>query len=634
MLTCLLIFCAPVLAQTTTNRGFQPGTEQKESDKIREADLLEAERRTFAISSLTSLANEARSYDDLTLRTRVLARVADTVWEVDGATARLLFRKAWEAAEEVDAQDPSSTKKDGPPPIVLSLNRISGRDMRMEVLTLAARRDRVLGEEFLAKLKDDTRRAAESGAVKRSADSWLTPEQVSKRLLLASKLIAEGEIESGLAIATPVLNEVNVHSINFLSALRQKRPEVADQRFALLLRRAELDPLSDANTVSGLSSYVFTPGFYVTFSPDGGSRWTQPEATSAAPNLPAPLLRSFFHTASAVLLRPSPPPDQDLSTAGRLGKYMVVKRLLPFFDQHAPETAAMLRSQLTTLSSDLPQTAIREDNSRLMQGLDREVTANDPVEKMQERLDRAGSSRERDEIYTDAAVALAHQGNARAKDLADKIEDSARRSQVSRYVGLQLVQVAVSKKDTSEIARLAKGGQLTHTQRVWAYTQAAKIFKESERVRAAELLADAADEARRIAADDPDRARSLVAIATNFVTVDQVRAWELIGEAVKAANSVERFTGENDQLTFGLLATRTGIKPMSVRAPDFSLPGLIHALTEVDLTRTADVAKTFKNAAPRATAILAIAHAILNKKTSALPPKEKEHDDNEHQGKH
>ena len=606
---CLCAFCAPVLAQ-------------EQSDKVSEAELREAERRTFAISSVTSLANEARSYDDLALRARVLARVADTLWEVDAANARSLFRRAWDAAEEADAQEPKTGTKDSPPPMVIALRRISGRDVRMEVLTLAAPRDRALGEEFLAKLKDDTRRAAESDAGKRSADSWLTSEQVSKRLLLARKLIEEGKIEAALEVATPVLNEVNAQTINFLSALREKRPEVADQRFALLLRRAELDPLSEANTVSGLSSYVFTPGLYITFGPDGGSRWTQPEGPSAPPNLPAALRSRFFQTASAILLRPSPPAQQDFSTSGRLGKYMVIKRLLPFFEQEAPESAAMLRSQMTTLTSDLPQAAIREDQLRLSQGLNSGAKADEPAEQLQERLDRARSSRERDEIYADAAVALAQQGNTRARDLADKIENSERRLKIRQYVDFQLVQVAISKKEASEAIRLAKAGQLTHIQRVWAYTEAARILKESERAPAAELLAEAAEEARRMNADDPDRARALVAVARGFVTLDQVRAWELLGEAVKAANSVETFTGDGD-LVLGVLATRTDIKMMTVKATDFSLTGLINTLAEVDLTRTSDLAKSFKNAGPRATAILAMAHAVLHAKPSASPAKEK-----------
>ena len=627
-LTCVLLFCASVVAQTTVNREPQTNTQDKQSKKVSEVDLLEAERRTFVISSVTTLATEARSYDDLTLRARVLARVADVLWEVDGATARSLFRRAWETAEEADAQEPTtgptkgpgtapSTAKPGSPPaMVLGLRRISGEDLRMEVVRLAARRDRALGEEFLAKLKDDKALAADSDAKRSSPDPWLTSEQVTKRLLLARNLISDGQIDLGIEIASPVLNEVNAQSINFLSALREKRPEAADQRFALLLRRAEMDSLSDANTVSGLSSYVFSPGMYLTFSPDGGSRWSQPDGPGIPPNLPPTLRSRFFQTAATILLRPLPPPDQDFTTSGRQGKYMVVKRLLPFFDKEAPETAALLRSQLTTLASDLPQSSMRED-SRAMQGLNSDANTVEPAEKMQERLDRARTSRERDEIYASAAAALAQQGNNHATDLADKIEEPGRRAQVRQYVDLQLLQMAISKKEMPEVNRIAKGGQLNHTQRVWAYSQAAKIVKDSDRVRAAELLAEAAEEARRIDADDPDRARALVAVATGFVTVDEVRAWELLGEAVKAANSVEGFTGDNEQFSFGMLATRTGIKTMSLRADEFSLNGLIAKLTELDLTRTADVAKSFKNAAPRATATLAIARAVLNKKPAA-----------------
>lgn len=619
----LLVCFVPVVAQTANSGESQPNATQKELSKIRETDSLEAERRTFAISVVNSLANEARSYDDVALRARVLTRAADTLWSGDDVAARSLFRRAWDAAEQADGHEPISEIKGGPPAMVRSLQRISGRDLRMEVLTLAARRDRALGEEFLAKLKDENSREAKGSASdpsKRTTDPWLVSEHITKRLLLANQLVADGQIELGLEIAAPGLNEVNAQSISFLSALREKRPDVADQRFAVLLTRAGLDPSADANTVSGLSSYIFTPGLFVTFSPDGGSRWTQPDKTVAAPNLPAALRNRFFQTAANILLRPSPPPDQDFSSAGRLGKSMVIKRLLPYFDREAPETAAALRTQLTALQSDVPRTAIPEDNSRMMPGLNVEAESDDSEEKMQDRLDRARSSRERDEIYADAAVALASQGNPRAKDLADKIEDSTRRAQLQQFVDLRLLQRAISKEDVSEVVRLAKAGQFTHPQRVWAYTQAAKLFKDAERIRAAEFLTEAAAEAQRINIDSADRARSLIAVATSFVTIDQVRAWEMLGEAVKAANSADNFTGESEQLTFGLLMTRSGVKSINIRATDFSLPGLFHALAKIDLNRTADLAKSFKNPAPRATAILSVAGAVLNKKTPVSPP--------------
>ena len=69
-----------------------------------EADAEAAQQRTVAISLVTSLADEARSFKDQTRRARVQARAADVLWDTDPERARELFRRAWEAAEIVDAE--------------------------------------------------------------------------------------------------------------------------------------------------------------------------------------------------------------------------------------------------------------------------------------------------------------------------------------------------------------------------------------------------------------------------------------------------------------------------------------------------------------------------------------------------
>ena len=84
-------------AQTPVNKKLQtrPEANTEESKaKLREADLLATQQRQFAISLLLSLANEARSYHDLALRARVLARAADTLWDSDREVARTQFRHA------------------------------------------------------------------------------------------------------------------------------------------------------------------------------------------------------------------------------------------------------------------------------------------------------------------------------------------------------------------------------------------------------------------------------------------------------------------------------------------------------------------------------------------------------------
>jgi hypothetical protein len=60
-------------------------------------------------------------------------------------------------------------------------------------------------------------------------------------------------------------------SIDFLSDLREKNPTAADSSYAALLASSANNPHSDANTVSLLSSYIFTPHLYVTFSSAGAS---------------------------------------------------------------------------------------------------------------------------------------------------------------------------------------------------------------------------------------------------------------------------------------------------------------------------------------------------------------------------
>jgi len=589
--------------------------QNKEARKTSEDLLLDSERRAFAISLVTSLADETRNYNDMALRPRVLARAADTLWNADSDTARTLFRRAWEAAEKGDAEGLTYKSPDGVPAmakeLVTALRRESGYDLRAEVLALATRRDQKLGEEFLKKLTQDRKDERADSGYQNSSDS---SEALLKRLNLATRLLDDGDIGRALEFAAPALNQVNVKSIGFLSRLREKRSEAADQRFALLLAQAELDPSSDANTVSGLSSYAFTPGFYVTFNKDGSARWTQPEQSTAAlkpPKLPASILNKFFQVAATILLRPLPPPNQDFTTSGRIGKSMVVKRLLPLFEQHAPDTALALRAQLQALNAG-PRSELNDESPLLKQGFQTDATGSSVLETMEERIGHAKSSRERDLIYADAAVTLASRGDSRAQEFAQKIEDSDRRVQVLRYVDFELVRFALLQKKSSEAIRLAESEHISHAQRAWAFMQAARLLMDSGRQSALQLLEKAANEARRIDAEDPDRARLLIGVASQFLPVDRIRGWEIMGEVVKAANSSERFSGENVELHFPF-ATKSGLRITFVGGADFGLSGALRSLAKDDLYRSIDLAKAFKNEAPRAIALLAVASSLLEK---------------------
>ncbi|HEU5459446.1 MAG TPA: hypothetical protein VFU83_03090 [Pyrinomonadaceae bacterium] len=608
-LSFLLALPVPALGQRTPQKKPSKPVSEKPAPKLSETALADSELPAFAVSLVISLATEARSYSDLALRPRVLARAADVLWDTDNITARALFKRAWEAAEQGDADEVTIKTKDKPPAMVTALRRMSGRDLRFEVLSVMAKRDRALSEEYFAKLKSETDSSKkETKDSSPPNDGWSVPEAVSKRLQVASALLKDGQPERALEFAAPVLTHASVHTIGFLSELRKKNAEAADRVFLTLLNRAEADPASDANTVSGLSSYVFTPGLYITFNPEGGTRWTQPEEPPVPPvNFPTALRDRFFQVAASILLRPLLPSDP----LARSTKLNVIKRLLPLFEQHSPDTATALRTQLQELSNNSSRDLMEMNNPMLTQGISPLPSADDVLEQMQKRLDRARTPRERDSIYAAAASSLIVRGDERARDIADKIEDVERRTEIRQHIDFEFIQRAIKRKATTEAIRLAQTGKLSNTQRASAYIDVARLLLKTERQEALHLLEEAVREVNRIEGNKPDRAVLLVGIAHEFLVVDRVRAWEIIGEVVKEANRFEGFTGSHT-IHFPLM-TSSSFRVLNIGGENFSLTNVFRALAKDDLYRAVDVAKSFKYDAARATVTLAIASSILTR---------------------
>ena len=611
LITCLLALTFSSLSQTKTQNRVAAEQPEKRNIDI-DANASEAQRRTFAASMVIALATEARSYKDLALRTRVLARAADALWDADRITARALFVRAWEVAEAADADDSTIGPKIPDKKLaarISALRKANGIDLRVDVLSLASRRDRSLGEQFLAKIKSETARASDDATNRRRAwDAYAGPEADLRRLVAANKLLAVGETAAAVAFAAPALTEVSAHSIGFLSQLRTKDAPMADKIFADLLARVDADPLADANTVSGLSSYAFTPGFYIVFRSDGTCAWTQPDGPIVAPNLDAALRTQFFKVAANVLLRPLPPLDQDFSSCGRRGRLKIITRLLPLFQQYMPDAAPALQSQLTAPEGR----NINVAEALLMTGIVSETTGE--IGDIEKRLERAKTVEERDQIYADAAAGLAPTGDKRAREFAGHIDDSEVRPKMLNYVDLEFVKLAIRENRGAKVAHLAGTGELTHSQRSWAYTQAARLLLESDRDFALLLLQKAVDEADRVGASDSDASFALINIANQFIAIDRARVWELVNQTVKFANETEDFTGDDMQTPkSSMLATNGGARFTRLPASDFDFARVLRALAEDDLFHAIEVAKNFKYDAPRAYATLAIARAVLDK---------------------
>jgi hypothetical protein len=110
-----------------------------------------------------------------------------------------------------------------------------------------ARRDRALVEKFLQKLKADQE---ETRVENSRPDLWALPDYSQQRLNLAKELLQLGDFERALQFADPILSNITISTLDFLTYLREKDPAAADKRFASVLANVRSNVPADANTIS------------------------------------------------------------------------------------------------------------------------------------------------------------------------------------------------------------------------------------------------------------------------------------------------------------------------------------------------------------------------------------------------
>lgn len=587
----LLISAVSVFAQTPAKKPPAPET-KRDAEIKRKAKA----RQQQAASLLLSLATDARSFRDLTLRARSLASIADLLWDLDRDQARVLFTKAWDAAEAAERENTAPV------------------NLREEVLRLAARHDRALAETFLESLKTD--QADEQAEVSRNS-LWGPSEALAKRLALARNLLTAGDVKRALEFAELALGTATISTLEFLTQLREHDAAAADRFYASMIGRTQSGP-EEANTISLLSSYLFTPHMYVMFAPDGKAETSWRETTLPPINVDPQLRLNFFQTAAGVLLQPVQASEKNQNADGLVIRYMVSQRLLPLFEQYAPSSlTASLRSQLPILREMISGDVQSAENEWLNKGLGPQTAEfRDREKSILDQIDRAKTSSERDDLYLKLALIARENNKSTARDYAEKIDDSDLRKQVLAWVDWSLAIRVVEKKESEAALALVRKGEFTHIQRVWILTQVAGLLVKSDPEKALIVINDAIAEVGRIGNSDPDRPGGLFAIAKALQSLDAVRAWEIAFDAVKAGNAAASFTGEDNAIRMGLRSS-TQIFQRADPAPDFDVKGIFGKLAATDTDRTIELARAFQAEGPRAIATIAIARALLNEQSAS-----------------
>ena len=578
-----------------------------------EAERLLKERRANAQSLLISLAADARSFNDMVTRARTLARVAGVLWPADRERARTMFRVAWEAAEIADRETKERAKNEAAK--LGKTDYSTPLPVRQEVIRLAARRDKALAEQFIEEMQEQTRRE-HNGILFSTRNALGTYDQfIAQRLIVARELLLADETQRALEFADPVLHIVGQHTVDFLSSVREKSSVPADERYAAMLASAATNPISDANTASLLASYLFTPHFYVGYE-DDGTRTNSFPGDRTPPEVSPQLRLAFFRAAAAILLHPLAPPGEEGTTAGHAGHYLVIKRLMPLFEQSAPpELTTALKAQLESLSALVSAgTRDRQDDDWVKKGIRPDNMLQNWERSLRDQLDHAKTSTERDKIYLELASLYAGKGDLHARDYVDEVADPETRKQAGIYIDIRLARDAVARKDVDRMIDLARTGEFDHIYKCWLLAQAAKLLSKSDNEKAASLTESAIAEARRISPSDVDAPRGFVAAANAMFVVNRSSVWDTTNEAIKNANSAPDFTGEDGELEFRF-ATKAGPSYGSYEeVPDFDLEGIFRNLADFDYDRAVQLARGLNRDAPRSLATIAIARSVLESK--------------------
>jgi hypothetical protein len=410
-----------------------------------------------------------------------------------------------------------------------------------------------------------------------------------------------------------------MQSVGFLSALREKDAATADRLYAALVARAAADPASDANTVSAFMSYVFTPYTFFTTTRGGGTGTGGMRGDpTKLPDVTTELRASVLRAAARILLRPQTAEDYERTSSGRTGAYIIIKRLLPFFEQYAPDLTAPLNARAALLAADVPEGTRREEAAgsyAIKANRDGSDFVRDRVQETLDRAERTTGVDERDGMYASAAVSAAGGDDARAEEILAKINDPDLARRVRKVIDFSFVQTALDKKKPEPepaVAR-ARKSDLTPLERAWAYERAADIIGKTDRARALSLLEEAANEARRIDNTDPDRARALLAVATRYEKLDRPRAWDFMAEAARAANSAPAFTGDDGKIVVEF-RTKHSAWMTDFNAKEFDLADVLTALAGDDWDHAVQLAQSLTGEAARTTAVVTIARAALVRK--------------------
>ena len=453
-----------------------------------------------ALLLLENIGERANKLEGSILKVRVIAKVADALWQFNESHARRLFTESFYAIDSIKL-DPSKDQRmrmasaGGPGPLA---------DLRAEVLRMIAAHDFKLSESLRESIKTDGNKGSSELSEKEElawdiaiASAKLQPQQTAQ--FVRSQLRKGITEDLGWALV----------------GIRRNNQPLAQQLFSESVAAARLN-LNAPENIEILAVYVL-PG-------EAAALYGQtPDSMRDAAS------REFLAYAAARLLwlsasgHTSPPRGAEAQQEHR-----TLQSLVPLFERLMPDKVALVRERMDVLLANM---TTRQANAAL--------SKHEDIAELLQQAESIVGSEKRDRRLMQVSMLAARQGELeQALSIAEKISDLRDRSIQVSLISYQASLKLLKNGELEDAYRYARRIEFL-PQRIAAFTVLANKLRTSKEDARARVILEEISQWTEKTDNTPQKARALLTLVIEMAQFDAERSFALLASAIKTINSVD-----------------------------------------------------------------------------------------------
>ncbi len=511
-----------IAASTVVAQNSQPNLQRTANPGVQKSETAESafsEEEIAAIDVLRALSDDIQMQSSTPDLAIMQARIADLLWDFDEGKARLIFRRAFDAASQ-------------------PINNISSVDLKLreEQLRLARRQAAAMAEVLRLLGKHDPRDAEKFlstyGQLRTDEARAKRPESTGQAELFAQIALELSEKSPEQAQRFGILSlagrEVPASIGKLLFALSKHAKSYSDPIFVSTIGAMRRNGHNYSVVIDSLCNYVFySDGRMFSKEYEGNARVLIAFLLDAARNQVAEW-REFKRGGA-----------QTISTSAGSFHFFFVTRALPIIRLNAADNLQPLQAMLDEMSSGLSQQQLQEARNVASIGRQRREVSDSFETDLEDQLRRAENEKDvamRDNLWRTIAIGMMRGDSDRALSIAAKIDDEAIQRRTEDDITLVIAAEKLKLQNLAEAQRVALNlNDLSLKARtLGAIADASKAANgacDLELLSEAQLIA-LKDEIR------PEKVSVLLSLATRVAKCDPGRGFEFLSAAVNTTNQL------------------------------------------------------------------------------------------------